>query len=1669
VVAQRPGDNLVLHLTNLAAAAAGQQTGKPTNGAHELSRRTCAAVAHALAAAVNSNPTAGETDEELLGAVGPAERARAANALEELREVASASGGRDLRLDADLEADAVDEAADDGLGQARAKCQALLVAQQQKRALIHQALPKFMAAVWAAVDGGDANEYGAKDLMNFNLDPMFFAYVQILTNLVEEPQKTSQPTRLLGAGSHGGGSEALAARHRDAAFAHFADNGKRLMRLVLNYFHRFVGAEYTGSNSYLLLALCRVLAAAPAPGAKGGNREALDAPHVERQREQRQRVAFLQEALRRLGATELCMAVISLGYDGAQARRLGGGGKDADILTELSGAGGGGVELLSPQAVYFHLLAPQVQDFANALLAGGNRQVQDEIYSTYLGLQVAESADPLGAQGNFLRSLQAQLREVKDDLLGLSTAQDTDFKGKQSTDAYRFNAPPSTTGSAVAAWTPNGAAASKAAAAARAEAAESTEAAAEFAAEFLASPREQARLLVAQQRAISLLIFLQSFAEGHVKKHQDFLREQPGQIEMVNLVKEVGKFFCELLKVVRSQLKTKQVATKDGQDQTTNSQGPNHGGATQAEGGRLDKFRLVAWDAGLDFELLRLLTPVLTQSLWTMQELCQGPNRPNQMALVLCGVCKAFPPLFAFCGALQLRRPAPGLAQVAANLPDPERAAFRDVWARAGQITAGGDLPRFPAMAAAAAAASGVAALSPRVECPGSEWVGSDPVLCYLMTQLNLPPTLRDEVDEVEVSAALGWRLGAGLNGPDTWTQGRPPDGDTSPRARGNVYPRNEERDLLLDAPALNLESSDAGAEACFAEAAESPAFGARRRRGGWLLDKELFLEARAAAAADGERALPRGGLYHDVSRLCGDFFALERALLQFVQSLADGSDTGDPASASTMLSAVRSGCFPRNESFLGDGDGGGEGERLLDASLEELKSPVVEAALNWMQFAWRNPPEGITGGGGGGESSGPGGESLAGWDTATSYHILLETLGDVGALPKREGRRYKEAAHERGLDFSLHVGRVEVLDKHQEVAVMYFPVPEVVRWCWDNYEVRHVKQRILYPDDLTTRSNPDEKLKHFLKEAGELVSVLRHEFDLAQMRAGREGRRWQVLASVGHWYWHLSALSLALSLAVNGFLLFNTSYSYDPGLDGATPHLDATAHEIYLFPFLPRYGLAWDGLPAAARPVLVLFRLLVVHALTAFLVLLSYVVSTGSRHVAARVQQNPRGVLALAGWAKLAVQALGGDTNPATLGPSGVRPREGQGSGGAVEVRLPRWCWVLYYFFVNAPEARSSGPAARSHWDWRAAYHTWFLAMSLCGLWAHPLCYVTTMAEVARGSTTMQYTIRALTKHSAQVGVTIVFMLLLLYAFAAFSFSQDYSYRIENHHACREDFEMENEDAVCGGSFIDRFRLHVDYGVLGLLVWNDSEGPIKTDLGRVFGFAYFFLVNLVITAIVSGIIIDTFSEMRTASKDVHLDLQKSCFVCDLESDDFERSGVSYQSHLKEDHNLWKYVWLIMHLRQKERTDYTGLEMHVAPLLDRHSTRAFPIKKSKAIQGKIKSELKEDTLPSILGKVKVLDLANKAVVKQVAEVGDKVDAMMRTLDRHFAQAATHAANPTATRQSRPQAGGLGDADNDESSAGELPSKSRRFNFRARGWGRRKNIDLLEAPTPKKSN
>ena len=57
---------------------------------------------------------------------------------------------------------------------------------------------------------------------------------------------------------------------------------------------------------------------------------------------------------------------------------------------------------------------------------------------------------------------------------------------------------------------------------------------------LLRSPLQVSALLRTQQRAVSLLVFVQNLVEGHNRAHQEFLCYQPGVADTVNIVKEVS-------------------------------------------------------------------------------------------------------------------------------------------------------------------------------------------------------------------------------------------------------------------------------------------------------------------------------------------------------------------------------------------------------------------------------------------------------------------------------------------------------------------------------------------------------------------------------------------------------------------------------------------------------------------------------------------------------------------------------------------------------------------------------------------------------------------------------------------------------------------------------------------------------------------------------------------------------------------------------------------------------------------------------------------------------------------------------------------------------------------------------------------------------------------------
>lgn len=52
-----------------------------------------------------------------------------------------------------------------------------------------------------------------------------------------------------------------------------------------------------------------------------------------------------------------------------------------------------------------------------------------------------------------------------------------------------------------------------------------------------------------------------------------------------------------------------------------------------------------------------------------------------------------------------------------------------------------------------------------------------------------------------------------------------------------------------------------------------------------------------------------------------------------------------------------------------------------------------------------------------------------------------------------------------------------------------------------------------------------------------------------------------------------------------------------------------------------------------------------------------------------------------------------------------------------------------------------------------------------------------------------------------------------------------------------------------------------------------------------------------------------------------------------LERDKFDNKTVTFEEHIKEEHNMWHYLCFIVLVKVKDSTEYTGPESYVAEMI----------------------------------------------------------------------------------------------------------------------------------------
>ena len=190
-----------------------------------------------------------------------------------------------------------------------------------------------------------------------------------------------------------------------------------------------------------------------------------------------------------------------------------------------------------------------------------------------------------------------------------------------------------------------------------------------------------------------------------------------------------------------------------------------------------------------------------------------------------------------------------------------------------------------------------------------------------------------------------------------------------------------------------------------------------------------------------------------------------------------------------------------------------------------------------------------------------------------------------------------------------------------------------------------------------------------------------------------------------------------------------------------------------------------------------------------------------------------------------------------------------------------------------------------------------------------------------------LKYVIKSVTQNGKSILLTVVLALVIIYIYAIFGFI-----------FFRNKFNIsDNNDDIFCNSMFDCFITVVNYGLRsGGGIGDILLPPVYNEPGSFLRVTYdstfFFIVIVLLLNIIFGIIIDTFGELRALNKAIEYDIKNKCFICGIDRYTFDRQGEGFEIHIKNDHNLWHYLYFIMYLRIKETTEYTGPEQFVAEM-----------------------------------------------------------------------------------------------------------------------------------------
>uniref|UniRef100_A0A8B9SRA6 Inositol 1,4,5-trisphosphate receptor n=1 Tax=Anas platyrhynchos TaxID=8839 RepID=A0A8B9SRA6_ANAPL len=327
---------------------------------------------------------------------------------------------------------------------------------------------------------------------------------------------------------------------------------------------------------------------------------------------------------------------------------------------------------------------------------------------------------------------------------------------------------------------------------------------------------------------------------------------------------------------------------------------------------------------------------------------------------------------------------------------------------------------------------------------------------------------------------------------------------------------------------------------------------------------------------------------------------------------------------------------------------------------------------------------------------------------------------------------------------------------------------------------------------------------------------------------------------------------------------------------------------------------------------------------------------------------------------------------------------------------------------------------------DMAFLYHVAYVLVCMLGLCVHEFFYSFLLFDLVYREETLLNVIKSVTRNGRSIILTAVLALILVYLFSIIGFlflKDDFIMEVDRLKirapvAGTPEVAAFDVDSLISGDEMGIVVIYIEEedgiertcdtllmcivtvlnqglrngGGVGDVLRKPSKDEPLFAARVVYDLLFYFIVIIIVLNLIFGVIIDTFADLRSEKQKKEEILKTTCFICGLERDKFDNKTVSFEEHIKSEHNMWHYLYFIVLVKVKDPTEYTGPESYVAQMIVEKNLDWFPRMRAMSLVSN-EGDNEQNEIRNLQERLESTMSLVKQLSSQLAELKEQVSAL----------------------------------------------------------------------------